>query len=105
MGEFRQLLKDHGITSHKSAPGSLKQEGVAERRNKVLLDMVRSLMSYISLPDSFWEYALVIVQDIMSLVTSKVISTTPDEFWTGHKPRTGSDLGSPAYVLKRDPNY
>ena len=34
LGEFRQLLKDHGITSQKSAPGSLKQEGVAERRNK-----------------------------------------------------------------------
>ena len=34
LGEFRQFLKDHGITSQKSAPGSLKQEGVAERRNK-----------------------------------------------------------------------
>ena len=34
LGEFRQLLKDHGITSQKSAPGSLKQEGVVERRNK-----------------------------------------------------------------------
>ena len=34
LGEFRQLLKDYGISSQKSAPGSLKQEGVAERRNK-----------------------------------------------------------------------
>ena len=34
LGDFRQLLKDHGITSQKSAPGSLNQEGVAERRNK-----------------------------------------------------------------------
>ena len=34
LGEFRQLFKDHGITSHKSAIGSLKQEGVAKRRNK-----------------------------------------------------------------------
>ena len=32
LGEFRQFLKDHGITSHKSAPGSLQQEGVVERR-------------------------------------------------------------------------
>ena len=34
LGKFRQLLKDHGISSQKSAPDSLKQECVAERRNK-----------------------------------------------------------------------
>ena len=34
LGEFRQLLKDHGITSQKSAPSSLQLEGVAERRIK-----------------------------------------------------------------------
>ena len=66
--------------------------------------MVRSLMSYVCLPNSFWEYALVIVQDIMNLVTSKVVSTTPNELWTGRKPRTGLDLGSRAHVLKRDPS-
>ena len=38
LGEFRQLLKDHGITFQKSAPGSLKQEGVGERRNKGSLE-------------------------------------------------------------------
>ena len=59
---------------------------------------------YVSLI-SFWIYALVIVQDIMNLVTSKVVSTTPNELWTGRKPKTGSDLESSALVLKRDPNY
>ena len=34
LGEFRKFLKDHGITSQKPAPSSLKQEGVAKRRNK-----------------------------------------------------------------------
>ena len=63
--------------------------------------MVRSLMSYVCLPDSFWEYALVIVQDIMNLVTSKVVSTTPNELWTGCKPRSGSDVGSPTRAEKR----
>ena len=66
--------------------------------------MIRSLMSYVCLPDSLLEYALVIVQDIMNLVTSKVVSTTPNELWTGHKPRIGSDLGSLAHVLERDPS-
>jgi len=34
LGESGQFLKDHGITSQKFTPGSLKQEGVAERRYK-----------------------------------------------------------------------
>ena len=67
--------------------------------------MVRSFMIYVRLPNSFWEYALVIVQNIMNLVTSKVVSTTPNELWTGRKPRIGSDLESLALVLKRDPSY
>ena len=62
--------------------------------------MVRSLMSYICLPNSFCEYALVIVQDILNLVTSKVVSTTPNELWTRRKPKIGSDLRSLALVLK-----
>ena len=64
--------------------------------------MVRSLMSYVCLPDSFWEYALVIVQDIMNLVTSNVVSTTPNELWTKRKPRTGSGLGkSSTHAVKK----
>ena len=65
--------------------------------------MVRTLMSYVCLPNFFWEYALVIVQDIMNLETSKVVSTTPNELWTGHKPMIYSDLESPTRA-KRDPS-
>ena len=61
-------------------------------------------MSYVCPSDSFWEYALVILQDIMNLVTSKVVSTTPNELWTGRKPKTGLDLKNLAHVLKRDLN-
>ena len=58
LGEFRQFLEDHGITSHMSAPGQPQQNGVTERRNRTLLDIVRSMMSYESLPSNFWGYAL-----------------------------------------------
>ena len=39
LGEFRLYLKDHGIVSQMSAPGQPQQNGVAERRNRTLLDM------------------------------------------------------------------
>ena len=58
LGEFRQFVEDHGITSQMSAPGQPQQNEVAERRNRTLLDMVRSMMSYGSLPSNFWGYAL-----------------------------------------------
>ena len=33
LGEFRQFLEDHGITSQLAAPGQPQQSGVVERRN------------------------------------------------------------------------
>ena len=39
-------------------PGTPQRNGVSERRNRTLLDMVRSMMSLIGLPLSFWGYAL-----------------------------------------------
>ena len=50
MGEFRQFLEDHGITSQLAAPGQLQQNDVAEKKNRTILEMVRTMMSYVSLP-------------------------------------------------------
>ena len=57
-GEFKFYLTQEGIVSQLSASGTPQQNGVAERRNRTLLDMVRSMLSYSSLPISFWGYAL-----------------------------------------------
>ena len=94
------------ITSQMFAPNQPQQNGVANRRNRILLDLVRSMMSYASLLESFWRYALEIAQYILNLVPSKVVSTTSKELCS----RRNSSLsyvriwGSPAYVLKRDPS-
>ena len=71
LGEFRQFLEDHGITSQLAAPGQPQQNGVAERQNRTLLEMVRSMMSYASLPISFWKYAQETAQYLLNLVPSK----------------------------------
>ena len=39
-------------------PGTPQRYGVSERRNRTLLDMVRSMMSLIGLPLLFWGHAL-----------------------------------------------
>src|ERR1051325_5190860 len=52
--KFQDYMIEHGIQSQLSAPGTPQQNGVSERRNRTLLDMVRSIMSYAQLPNSFW---------------------------------------------------
>ena len=42
-----------GIQSQLSAPNTHQQNGVSKRRNRTLLDMVRSMMSCAQLPDFF----------------------------------------------------
>ena len=56
--EFGLQLKQCGIISQFTPPGTPQWNGVAERCNRTLLDMVRSMMSLIGLPLSFWGYAL-----------------------------------------------
>ena len=58
LGNFKDYLTKNESISQLTTPGTPQQNGVAERRNKTLLDMVRSMMSYSTLPISFWGYAL-----------------------------------------------
>ncbi|KAK1570844.1 hypothetical protein Q3G72_007904 [Acer saccharum] len=100
--EFQQYLIDNGIVSQFSAPGTPQQNGVAERRNRTLLDMVRSMLSYSTLPISFWGYALQTAIYILNDVPSKSVPKTPHELWTGRKPSLQHlrIFGCPAHVLK-----
>ena len=83
--EFVSSLKDHRILSHFSDLGTPQQNGVAERRNRTLLDMVRSMISLSTLPLSFWGYALEIVAYILNMVPSKSVPKIPMEMWIGRK--------------------
>ncbi|GJT14627.1 hypothetical protein Tco_0959059 [Tanacetum coccineum] len=51
--EFLDHLKEHGIIAHRTPPYTLQHNGVSEKRNRTLLDMVRSMMSQTTLPKSF----------------------------------------------------
>ena len=56
--EFGLQLKQCGIVSQLTPPGTPQRNGVSERHNRTLLDMVRSMMSLTDLPLLFWGYAL-----------------------------------------------
>ncbi|GKA92010.1 retrotransposon protein, putative, ty1-copia subclass [Tanacetum coccineum] len=63
--------------------------GVAERRNRTLLDMVRSMMCRVTLQISFWGYALEIAAHILNIVPTKKVSKTPFEMWKRKRPSLG----------------
>ncbi|RVW98285.1 Retrovirus-related Pol polyprotein from transposon TNT 1-94 [Vitis vinifera] len=100
--EFINFLSEQGITSQLSAPGMPQQNGVAEIRNRTLMEMVRSMMSYSDLPISFWGHAIETAAYILNLVPSKSVPKTPTELWTGRKPslKHVRMWGCPAHVLK-----
>ena len=53
LGEFLDYLLEEGIESQLSVPSMPQQNSIAEKRNRTLMDMVRSIMSYSDLPNLF----------------------------------------------------
>ena len=84
--EFSNHLKSCGIVPQLTPPGTPQRNGVSERRNRTLLDMVRSMMSQSDLPLSFWGYALETAAFTLNRVPSKSVVKTPYEMWTGKTP-------------------
>ncbi|GKD47076.1 retrotransposon protein, putative, ty1-copia subclass, partial [Tanacetum coccineum] len=82
--EFLDHLKDHGIIAHRTPPYTPHHNGVSERRNRTLLDMVRSMMSQTTLPKSFCDYALESVAHILNMVLTKKVDKTPYEETMGY---------------------
>ncbi|GJW90342.1 retrovirus-related pol polyprotein from transposon TNT 1-94 [Tanacetum coccineum] len=85
--EFLDHLKDHEIISHRTLPYTPQHNGVSERRNRTLLDMVRSMMSQTTLPKSFWNYTLESAARILNMVPTKKVDKTPYEIWHGQAPK------------------
>ena len=103
--EFGIHLKQCGIVSQLTPPGTPQRNGVFERRNRTLLDMVRSMMSLSDLPLLFWRYALETAAFTSDRVPSKSVETTPYEMWFGKKPKLSflKFWGGDAYVKKLQP--
>ncbi|PKI58225.1 hypothetical protein CRG98_021396 [Punica granatum] len=101
--EFGDFLKEHGIVSQFTPPGTPQLNGVSERRNRTLLDMVRSMMSYTDLPISMWGYALQTACYLLNRIPSKSVSTTLYEIWNGRTPslKHVKIWGCPAFVKKQ----
>ena len=105
-GPFARFLQKNDIVAQYSMSGDPQQNGVAERRNRTLMDMVRNMMSYSTLPLSLWIEALKTAIHILNRVPSKSVLETSYELWTGRKPSVNHlrVWGSPAKEKVFNPN-
>nr|GEW05950.1 zinc finger, CCHC-type [Tanacetum cinerariifolium] len=71
-----------------------------ERRNRTLLDMVRSMMSQTTLPKSFWDYAIETAARILNMVPTKKVDKTPYEIWHEQAPKLPSE--NKVFVARND---
>ena len=104
--EFGLHLKQCGIVSQLTPPGTPQRNGVYERHNRTLLDIVQSMMSLTDLPLSFWGYALEIAAFMLNRALSKSVEMTSCELWFSKKPKLSfvKVWGCDAYVKKFQPD-
>ena len=86
--EFQSILKKEGIKHELTVPKTPEQNGVSERMNRTLIEMVRSMMSDARLPQRFWAETLSTAVYLRNRSPTKaVVGLTPFEAWTGEKPK------------------
>lgn len=90
-GEFmgnnlKDWLSKKGI-KHKLNPLRTPQcNGIAERANKSIIEMTRTMMSDSKLPLDFWAEALCTAAHVKNRIKSTVHGKTPYEMWNKRKP-------------------
>ena len=88
-GEYEAMdsfCKDNGIKHLFTMPYTPQQNGVAERWNRTLMEMTRSMMAHADLPIHFLGEALSTAAYILNRVETKAKPLTPYECWLGTKP-------------------
>lgn len=85
--EFQEYLKAQGIHHEMTVPHTPQQNGVAERKNRTLIETARSMLSHAKLPKIYWAEAVATAAYIQNgLPTSVLKKKTPNQRWCGKKP-------------------
>ena len=82
--EFNEYLSSFGIIHHTTCPGTSEQNGLAERKNRHLLEITRCIMISMNVPKFLWGEAVMTAAYLMNRMPSRVLGyKTPLECLTG----------------------
>ncbi|KAM2045153.1 hypothetical protein ACFX1T_009386 [Malus domestica] len=85
--KFQEFCEANGIRRPLTVPRSPQQNGVAERKNRTILDMARSMLKSKRLPKELWAEAVACAVYLSNRSpTRSVWGKTPQEAWSGRKP-------------------
>ena len=79
LNDYIKFCEKHGIVREESAPNSPSQNGVAERKNRTLLEMVSAMLIHSKLPMNFLGEALFTACYITNRILHKNQDKTPYE--------------------------
>jgi len=68
-----------------TAPYTPQHNGLAERRNRILLDMTRSMLKMKKMPNTFWGEVVRTAAYILNRCPTKKLDQIPEEIWLGCK--------------------
>ena len=90
-GEYMNIryFQSVGIIHETTAPYTPQQNGVAERKNRVLKEMVNSMLSYSGLSKGFWGEAMLTACYVLNRVPNKRNKIPPYELWFKRSPNLG----------------
>jgi transposase InsO family protein len=83
---FKEFCEQNGIIHEVTPPYSLESNGVAERENRTLKEMMNAILVSSGLPTNMWGEAILSACHIQNKVPHKKTSKTPYELWEGRKP-------------------
>ncbi|UYV68769.1 hypothetical protein LAZ67_6000770 [Cordylochernes scorpioides] len=84
--QVEDFLNQSGIKHQLTVPYSPAQNGVAERKNRSLMEMTRCMLFDSGLPQSLWAEAVTTANYLHNRIPSKATDKTPFELWTNRKP-------------------
>lgn len=99
--EYKTYLKINGIKIEYTNPYCPEQNGVAERKNRHLIEMTLSLLLDANLEKSYWGEAMMTAIYLQNRLPTSSTGKTPYELWFGKRPDLESlkIFGTRAYVF------
>ena len=83
---YGNFCAQNGIIHQTTAPYSPPSNGVAERKNRTLKEMMNAMLISSGLPQNLWGEAILSANYILNKVPRKNVDLTPYEQWNGRKP-------------------
>ena len=83
---FQEICLENGIIHQMTTPYTPQQNGVSERKNRTLKEMMNALLLSSGLPQNLWGEAVLIATQILNRVPYSKTQIILYEKWKGRKP-------------------